>query len=107
MSHWEHQAAIDRYELREQVEQAAERLQAVSASLTLCERCRHAHIWKRLSERESGNYTVYCQMAERLVPPDIIECNRFKSVNELDLDQLSKIAHIIEHRESGNEEAYL
>jgi hypothetical protein len=68
----------------------------------LCSQCTHGQVTRRQSE-----VRVYCHDIEQFVPPDITECSCFSAKNQASLEDMTKIALLIDPRELPGQKQYL
>lgn len=70
----------------------------------LCGRCRRGIVQRRRGKLE---VLVFCHAINRRVPPDIVECNGFEDVKKMDLDDMTRLAVVIDVREGVHRKSYI
>lgn len=87
----------ERWERVEELEIRARGLEKESAGLgdSLCSKCTRASIFRR---KEQSTVNIYCHDIEKIVPSDISECSRFEAQNAMTLQDMERLAHIIDAR---------
>lgn len=96
---------MNRWDLADKLEQMAGNLAGKSGQRkglefvndnNICGTCRHAHMMRR----EAQNVMMtYCQELSQLVPHDLIHCNKYRNITQLDLSQMSQMAVILDPRD--------
>ncbi|HEV8642755.1 MAG TPA: hypothetical protein VGV13_16830 [Methylomirabilota bacterium] len=77
--------------------------QARPSGRSLCDGCKHAHLYRR---RDRAEVAVYCHELGKYVPPDIVECSQFSAVAALSLHQMQQIALPIDPRPGVSDGSY-
>lgn len=69
----------------------------------LCRTCEAGTVFKSGSERE---IRAYCGRVNRWVAPDVVECTRYIARDTLDLDELARLAIIVDPRVGVDDRSY-
>lgn len=95
----------DHYEQVERLELAARNLEErrLTANV-LCARCKRGTVSRRRGKLE---VEVYCHSIGSRVAPDIVECGSFEDAKTMDLDDMQKLAHIIDIRQGFHDKSYV
>ncbi len=72
-------------------------------SESLCSKCGHSIIYRRKSKLE---ITVFCDRFARIVPSDIVVCNRFQHYKAMDLWEMKEIAVDVDKRVAVKDGSY-
>lgn len=70
----------------------------------LCASCQHSAVQRRKGKLE---LRVYCREMARFVPPDLVECSRYRRDGAMSLYEMQEIGLPIDAREGSNPKSYL
>jgi hypothetical protein len=66
----------------------------------ICSTCRYAHIMRRGSQ---NSVIIFCDNVSGYdngrVPSDLTECNKYRNITELSLEQMADIATLLDQRD--------
>ena len=93
------------YAEAERIEVAARNLEERGLDTNvLCARCQNGQVVRR---RGKMDLNVWCQAMRRLVPTDIVECNKFDDAKAMDLSEMNQIAILVDKRKDVNDGSYV
>jgi len=96
-----------KYDLIERLERDTEKIGGIRGTFTdaktKCSSCTHSMIIRRCS---TNRRIIICQMLEREMPEDILDCSKFDEIGKLTIAQLVNLATPVNDRQD-REEGYL
>ena len=73
-------------------------------SASLCSSCRSGLVFRRRGDTEPS--MVYCAWVNGVVPDDIVECSRYKSIKDMDMMEMIAIAKQVDGRVGVSDKSY-
>ena len=101
---------LDNGDLYEKIQELYTKTRQVDARLpigqALCGQCSNGLVYRRTSTSDAGESTTYCAVMTKIIPNDVSECTRFCDAQRISMEDLLRLAIIIDPRIGIHDKSY-